>query len=79
MKQRESERRKYRVFAPYMFFLFQIAILIEFNYIIIELFGLNTTIAYLLIGTNLYIVLLCYHRLLDILERSKFFKTYNTN
>ena len=77
MKQKESERRKHRAIAPYLFFLFQIAVLVEFNYIIINLLGLNTIIVYLLIGLNLYVLLHCFHRLVDVLERSNLIKSYN--
>ena len=77
VRHKQVDRRKYRKLSPYIFFLFEIAILAEFNYIVITLLGLNTIIASLLIGVNIYVVLHCFHKLMDVLERCRFIKSYN--
>ena len=77
MRQRQSERRQYRALSPYLFFLFEIGILAEFNYIVINLFGLDTKISYFLILINLYVVLNCFNKLVNVLRRCKFVKNYN--
>ncbi len=82
MSNRVRERRKIRSWQPYVFFIIELIILVEFSYLYISmmgtnLFGVENLGLYILVAVFLYFARNCFVRMHNVVKRNKNSAQYN--